>query len=119
LLEVADLGRATAFYRDQLGFREKLHQGDFAMLEGDNLGIALWQSHFPWQKGTPTAAERGRSGMYPHLELVDVTAKVRQLRAAGVRVVQEPKTYDWGTEAFVSDPDGYTWALASFGSSSP
>jgi catechol 2,3-dioxygenase-like lactoylglutathione lyase family enzyme len=111
LLEVTDLGRAIAFYRDQFGFRESHRHDDFAMLEGGNLALALWQSHFPWEK--PRPSERGSSGMYPHLALPDVRAKVQQLRTAGARIVQEPKTYDWGTEAFVADPDGYVWALIS------
>jgi hypothetical protein len=29
------------------------------------------------------------------------------------RIVRDPRRYGWGTEAFVADPDGYTWALIS------
>jgi uncharacterized glyoxalase superfamily protein PhnB len=34
-------------------------------------------------------------------------------RQAGYQIVQEPKKYDFGTEAFIADPDGCTWAFVS------
>jgi hypothetical protein len=27
--------------------------------------------------------------------------------------VQEPCKYNWGTEAFLADPNGYVWALVN------
>jgi predicted lactoylglutathione lyase len=38
---------------------------------------------------------------------------VEKARKAGYRIVQEPRKYDFGTEAFIADPDGYTWAFVS------
>ena len=49
--------------------------------------------------------------MYPHLEVKDVARVINQARNDGYKIAQEPHHYDWGTEAFVADPDGYTWAL--------
>jgi uncharacterized glyoxalase superfamily protein PhnB len=43
----------------------------------------------------------------------DAAATVEKARQAGYRIVQEPKKYDFGTEAFIADPDGYTWAFVS------
>jgi uncharacterized glyoxalase superfamily protein PhnB len=51
--------------------------------------------------------------MYPHLEVVDAAAIVDRARQAGYRIVQEPRKYGWGTEAFIADPDGYIWAFVS------
>jgi uncharacterized glyoxalase superfamily protein PhnB len=49
--------------------------------------------------------------MYPHFEVADVATTVERARKAGYKIAQEPRKYSWGTEAFVTDPDGYVWAL--------
>ncbi len=51
--------------------------------------------------------------MYPHFAVSDAAAIVDRARQAGYRIVQEPKKYGWGTEAFIADPDGYIWAFVS------
>jgi uncharacterized glyoxalase superfamily protein PhnB len=51
--------------------------------------------------------------MYPHFAVVDVAAMIERARKAGYKIRQEPRRYDWGTEAFVADPDGYIWALVN------
>jgi uncharacterized glyoxalase superfamily protein PhnB len=51
--------------------------------------------------------------MYPHFEVVDAPVMVEKARKAGYRIVQEPRKYDFGTEAFIADPDGYIWAFVS------
>jgi len=51
--------------------------------------------------------------MYPHVEVEKVKDAVDRFRKAGYTIVQEPRDYYWGTEAFVADPDGYTWSLIS------
>jgi len=51
--------------------------------------------------------------MYPHFEVSDAAAMVEKARKAGYRVVQEQRKYDFGTEAFIAYPDGYTWAFVS------
>jgi uncharacterized glyoxalase superfamily protein PhnB len=51
--------------------------------------------------------------MYLHFEVSDAAATVEKARQAGYRIVQEPKKYDFGTEAFIADPDGCTWAFVS------
>ena len=48
-----------------------------------------------------------------HLADEHVFASIQALRAAGDTIVQEPRSYNFGVEAFVADPDGYTWALIS------
>jgi uncharacterized glyoxalase superfamily protein PhnB len=38
---------------------------------------------------------------------------VEQARRAGYKIAQEPRKYNWGTEAFVADPGGCVWALVN------
>lgn len=112
LLEVSNLTASIGFYRDFLGLRLKSQSKDFVMLQSDNVGIFLWSARWDWEK--PRAnGERQGLGIYPHFEVSDAAAIVDRARQAGYRIVQEPRKYDWGTEAFIADPDGYTWAFVS------
>src|SRR6266700_8228227 len=112
LLEVADLQKSIAFYQDLLGLEIKSQSKNFAMLQSGNVGVFLSTSHWDWDKTHPTNARPGW-GMYPHFAVADVPATVERARKAGYKIVQEPRKYDWGTEAFVTDPDGYVWALVT------
>jgi hypothetical protein len=78
----------------------------------DNVGVFLRNSRWDWEKRSGKGEQLGL-GIYPHLELSDAAATVEKARKAGYRVVQEPREYDFGTEAFIADPDGYTWAFVS------
>ena len=112
LLEVADLKKAIAFYHDFLGLEIKSQSRDFAMLQSGNVGVFLSTGHWDWDDKRPANARPGW-GMYPHFEVADSAATVERARKAGYRIAQEPRKYSWGTEAFVADPDGYSWALVS------
>ncbi len=112
LLEVANMEASIAFYRDMMGFRPKSLTDNFSTLGGANVDIYLSTS--PWDWKAPRAKdERLGLGMYPHFEVPGVQEYVARLKKAGYKIVQEPREYGWGTEAFVADPDGYTWALVS------
>ena len=112
LLEVKNLDRSITFYRDQLGLTLKKRSGDFATLEAANIGVYLWSKRWDW---SPPSPKEGRppQGMYPHFVVSDVKGAVERLRQAGYRIVDESKDYDYGTEGFVADPDGFVWALIS------
>lgn len=112
LLEVRDLDRSLAFYRDRLGFTVTRRTRDFAMLETGSVGVYLWEDRWAWSPKPPLAG-REPGGMYPHLTLPDVRGTVTNLRAAGDRIVADPRDFAHGTEAFVADPDGFVWALLS------
>jgi catechol 2,3-dioxygenase-like lactoylglutathione lyase family enzyme len=112
LLEVTNMEASLRFYRDLMGLQPKSLSGHFSTLKGANVDIYL--STYPWEWKAPRGKdERLGLGMYPHFEVPDVEAVVARARSAGYAVVQEPHRYDWGTEAFVADPDGYNWALVS------
>src|SRR2546422_11761744 len=112
LLEVGDLKKSIAFYHDVLSLQIKSQSKDFAMLESGNVGIFLSSTHWDWDEKRPTNARPGW-GMYPHFAVADVAAMIEHARKAGYRIAQEPRKYDWGTEAFVADADGYVWALVN------
>ena len=112
LLEVSNLDSSIAFYRDILGLRLKSRTGDFVMLESGNVGVFLWAARWDWEEPRSTDERQGL-GMYPHLSVADSATVVEKAQKAGYRIVQEPRAYSWGTEAFIADPDGYTWALVS------
>jgi uncharacterized glyoxalase superfamily protein PhnB len=82
------------------------------MLESGNVGLFLWSRHWNWEEPR-SSGERLGLGMYPHLEVGDAAAIVDRARQSGYRIVQEPRKYGWGTEAFIADPDGYIWAFVS------
>ena len=112
LLEVEDLDRSVAFYSDRMGLTLKSKSKDFVTLESENVGVYLWSSRWDWEE-KPRENERAGLGMYPHFAVKDARATVESLRTAGDTIVQEPRSYNFGVEAFVADPDGYTWALIS------
>jgi catechol 2,3-dioxygenase-like lactoylglutathione lyase family enzyme len=112
LLEVGDLKKSIAFYHDLLGLEVKSQSKDFAMLQSGNVGVFLSSTHWDWDEKRPTNARPGW-GMYPHFAVADVAGTIERARKAGYRIAQEPRKYSWGTEAFVTDPDGYIWALVN------
>jgi catechol 2,3-dioxygenase-like lactoylglutathione lyase family enzyme len=112
LLEVSNLDASIAFYRDFVGLRLKSQSDWFVMLESGNMGVFLRNSRWDWEKPRGSGEQLGL-GMYPHFEVGDATAMVQKARKDGYRIVQEPRKYDFGTEAFIADPDGYTWAFVS------
>jgi lactoylglutathione lyase len=118
LLEVGDLKKSVSFYHDFLGLQIKSQSKNFAMLESGNVGVFLSTSHWDWDQKRPTNARPGW-GMYPHFAVADVPATVERARKAGYKIVQEPRKYDWGTEAFVTDPDGYVWAVVTSSKETP
>jgi catechol 2,3-dioxygenase-like lactoylglutathione lyase family enzyme len=110
LLEVSSLEKSIAFYHGQFGFEVTSKRGGFATLKGDNVDIYLWEKRWDWEKKRDDKVQNGL-GVYPHLLVDDVKATVKRLRDAGYEIVQEPRGYLTFTEAFVADPDHYTWAL--------
>jgi len=110
LLEVSDLNASIAFYRDFFWLQVTSNDGHFAMLDAGNTRIALWDKRWDWEAPRVKNERRG-VGIYPHLKVTDVAEIVNRARKAGYRIIQKPRHYLWGTEAFVADPDGYIWAL--------
>ena len=112
LLEVRDMKASIIFYHDILGLRIKMQKDDFTILEAGNMGIFLSTGHWDWDQPRPKETRPGW-GMYPHFAVTDAMQTIEKAKQAGYKIPQEPKEYDWGTEAFVTDPDGYVLAITS------
>jgi catechol 2,3-dioxygenase-like lactoylglutathione lyase family enzyme len=112
LLEISNMKTSLTFYHDFLGLPVESNDGHFAMLAAGNLRIALWDKHWDWE-APRTKGERLGLGMYPHLKVANVSEVVNRARVMGYKIVQKPRHYLWGAEAFVADPDGYVWALVN------
>jgi catechol-2,3-dioxygenase len=105
VLEVADLDRARAFYRDALGFEETLYgegrEGRYWYLIGDTARLGLWTP----QEGL--AGGRGGAHVHfafhlPHGELDPLHER---LESRGVEV-EGPIQLGPGRAIYVTDPDG-------------
>jgi len=104
ILEVADLERSLAFYRDRLGFVIEYEFEGFAQLavEGGKLGLARSRRRI----------ESASTAIWVYTD--DVDALFAELTAAGAGVVAEPAERPWGERvASVADPDGYTVHLGA------
>lgn len=112
LLEVSNLKASLVFYHDLLGLPIKSNDRHFAMLQAGNMRVALWDKRWDWE-GPRAKDERQGLGMYPHLKVGDVSVMVNQAQQMGYKIIQKPRHYLWGAEAFVADPDGYIWALVN------
>jgi lactoylglutathione lyase len=109
ILQVADMSRALAFYRDLLGFEPtyqfpSAEDPQFVSLELDGGKLGLGVAERPVETATIAI----------WLYTDDVDAAVGELREAGTRVISEPADQPWGERiASVADPDGYTIHLGA------
>lgn len=117
-LGVADLDRATAFYRDILKLPPIPMPAD--------AGVAFfemgrtWLSLFPrGELAADAGVPAGGSGfggftLAHNLRSAEaVDALFAELAAAGVRIVKPPHRTSWGGySGYFSDPDGFLWELA-------
>ena len=114
LLEVFDMRRSVAFYRDVVGF-EVLQQAEpdghlyWAMLK---LGDAVLMLNARYEADAqPAAPDAKRAAGHADTELFfdcpDVEEAYRHLRDAG-QAVEEPQTTHYGMRTvWVTDPDGF------------
>ncbi|MGQ0697616.1 MAG: VOC family protein [Panacagrimonas sp.] len=117
-LGVADLVRATAFYRDVL----KLPQIEMP----PDAGVAFfemgktWLSLFPRSELAKDAGVSGEGSGFAGFTLAHnlrsieaVDALFAELRAAGVRIVKPAHHTFWGGySGYFADPDNFLWELA-------
>lgn len=110
---VTDVDESLRFYRDHLGFRVVMHPApEFAMLARDDLRLAIGS---PVEAGHPgggsrpmpdgTSQQPGGWNRFA-LEVDDLEADVRRLRAAGVTFRSGIITGVGGKQALAQDPSG-------------
>jgi catechol 2,3-dioxygenase-like lactoylglutathione lyase family enzyme len=115
-LGVADLQRATRFYREVL----KLHQipspPEISFFDMSGTWLALYPRHL-------LAADAGvpdEGSGFPGFTLAhnvrssrDVDKLLAEVKAGGGRIVKPAKAADWGGySGYFADPDGYFWEIA-------
>jgi catechol 2,3-dioxygenase-like lactoylglutathione lyase family enzyme len=105
VLQVSDLTRSVAYYRDQLGFDlEFEYEGVYASVLRDGCRIHL-------NCATPAARDQQAFEAAEHLDaclgVVDAQALASELAAAGASISVNLRVMPYGQEFYVRDPDGY------------
>ena len=119
-IDVDDLERAVAFYRDALGLQagRRLFDGSVVEMAGASSKIHLLEK-------APGSAASSRAAVYRsyarhwtpvHLDFVvdEVESAVNRARAAGAMLEGEIQTFNWGRLATLSDPFGHGFCLLQF-----
>lgn len=97
--QVSDLAIAVAFYRDVLGLRMELCNGesDWAEFDCGNVTLALHGGHESVEPG---------AGVRMALAVDDIDVAYTELVESGARVVHRPQDYGVCRAFEVLDPDG-------------
>ena len=101
ILNVADFGRAVAFYRSGMGFRVVTEATHWVEFDTGETRLAL--HHRPVGEDHPRHAEQPVAVV---LGTDDVTAWCEAMRARGLHMVSAPITEEFGVYAEAADPDG-------------
>jgi predicted enzyme related to lactoylglutathione lyase len=112
IVPVSDLGKAIAFYRDQVGFTldhdTEMGEIHIAQLTPRGSGCSIVVGNLPAQNEMAPGSLKG-----VQLVVADATAAREELRSRGVEcseiTVIDPR--DGGTFFGFSDPDGNSWAV--------
>jgi catechol 2,3-dioxygenase-like lactoylglutathione lyase family enzyme len=110
-LGVARFAETVAFYRDVTGLALLAGsvQGGYAEFDvGSATRLSINDRRFLERAVSPPAADRGRDATVLVFQVPDVDAEAARLRAAGCRLLTEPRDRPlWGVRtAHVRDPDG-------------
>ena len=104
-LDVVDMPRSEAFYKDLLGMSEivryRIPNGEIVQLSptGEPPGVELWYEQ-PVEPAPDTK-------LHVALAVDDTRALVEHLRRKGVVIEREPFEVGHEVIAFIRDPDGY------------
>jgi catechol 2,3-dioxygenase-like lactoylglutathione lyase family enzyme len=118
-LGVSDLERATAFYRDGLGWPKSEVGGDeVAFFKTGGAVIALFpRASFAADAGL--GVDDVEHGRFARLSLAHNVAEEGQVDSvlaeaakAGATIVKEAQEIFFGRHGFFADPDGFLWEVA-------
>jgi predicted enzyme related to lactoylglutathione lyase len=119
-VDVDDIERAIEFYRLAFGLHlgRRLFGGSVAEMLGASSRIYLLAKPagtLPWRQAS-SARDYHRHWTPVHFdfEVVDIDAAVERAVAAGARLENEPRSFDWGRLAMLSDPFGHGFCLLQF-----
>ncbi|HVF46936.1 MAG TPA: VOC family protein [Pyrinomonadaceae bacterium] len=115
LLQVFNMPRSLAFYRDLLGFEVVSDSGDgddsswVWLRRGDNINLMLNDQYEPGHvpAGPPTERGRWHADTCLYFGCPDVDEAFRWLKKGGLEV-EAPKVAEYGMkQLYLSDPDSY------------
>lgn len=119
-VDVDDIERAIEFYRAAFGLHlgRRLFGGSVAEMLGASSMIYLLAKPagtLPSRQAS-SARDYHRHWTPVHLdfEVVDIDAAVERAVAAGARLENEPRLFNWGLLAMLSDPFGHGFCLLQF-----
>jgi len=121
-IDVEDVERAIAFYRDALGLRleRRLFEGSVAEMLGAPVKIYLLAKSSGTAPFAGAAAGRNykRHWTPVHLdfEVADVEAAAERAVAAGARLEGRIESFAWGRQAKLSDPFGNGFCVVQLSS---
>jgi hypothetical protein len=115
-LGVADLERATRFYRDVLKLPQIPGSPAISFFE---LG-KTWLSLFPREELAADAGVPADGSGFPGFTLAHNLGSVEavdqllaEVASAGARIIKPAETADWGGySGYFADPDGFLWEVA-------
>jgi uncharacterized protein len=115
-LGVRDLERATRFYADVLGLRQRPTGADIAFFEMGKTWLALYPRQLLAEDAGVSAEGAGFSG-FTISHNVRTQPEVDQLlahvEAGGGRIVRHGSVASWGGyTGYFADPDGFLWEVA-------
>lgn len=107
ILRCRDLAVARRFWEDDLGLTVAREYG----IAGRVTGVVLFAGG-GFVELTTASGDDSASGAVVWLQVADVAAEERRLRAGGVAIDQPAERMPWGlVECWLTDPDGVRVAL--------
>lgn len=119
-VDVDDLEKAVAFYRDALGLQagRRLFDGSVVEMTGASSKIHLLgkapRSAASFQAAIYRSYGRHWTPVHLDFEVDDVESAVSRAVAAGAMLEGEIQTFNWGRIATLSDPFGHGFCLLQF-----
>jgi catechol 2,3-dioxygenase-like lactoylglutathione lyase family enzyme len=114
-LFVADLEASKNFYRSAFGKEVVFQDPNSAVFQfGEVLLNLLQQQEAPGLIAPERVATKESGSRFQlTIHVDDIDARISQLAAAGISLVNGPIQRPWGPmTALISDPDGHLWEIA-------
>ncbi|MGH2349706.1 MAG: VOC family protein [bacterium] len=103
---VRDMAAALRFYRDILGLRVVEESEHWSALDVGGVRVGLHGTGGEPVPTVPRSAGGAKAGATLTLRVTDIHAEVARLKGAGVPVLGDVSTAEWGSTAALEDPDG-------------
>lgn len=114
IIFVSDMARSVAFYRDLIGLTLKFQSPDWSEFASGECTLALHKA----APGSVPPVEKGNipaGHCHVGFNVNDIDAFAARMAAAGVPVMREVRTEDFGGRMGVwRDPDGLPVSVAAF-----